>query len=82
MTEKHIFPLSMAFIMAFIMSAVFALMQSGLSMGFPMMWAHKFLIAWPCASVAVFIALPIAKKMTVHIVGWVPNVGGGKGNGV
>lgn len=65
---KIIYPLVMAFFMAGMMSAILTFVHFGISPKFFTLWGHGFIIAWPCASVVVFIASPIARAVTKRII--------------
>jgi cation transport ATPase len=66
---KIIFPVLMASIMAFMMTAVITWANLGFVPDFPVRWMKAFAIAWPCAIGAIFIATPIARRATGLIVG-------------
>jgi Protein of unknown function (DUF2798) len=65
---RIIFPLVMAFIMAFIMSGILTCIYRGITPHFLSEWMHSFIIAWPCASIAVFFAIPLAQRITKLII--------------
>lgn len=59
----------MAAIMASMMTGFVTWINLGLPSNFLILWGRAFLMAWPAASVAVFIAAPIAPKITQKILG-------------
>jgi len=65
---SFIFPVLMAGIMAFLMTGLITWLNLGFPHGFGWLWARAFLIAWPAATVAAFIAIPMARKATAIIV--------------
>lgn len=65
---RFIFPVLMAGVMAFLMTALVTFLNLGLPPDFLRRWAIAFVIAWPAATVAAFIAIPIARRATASIV--------------
>jgi hypothetical protein len=65
---RFIFPVLMAGIMAFLMTGLITWLNLGFPPGFGWLWARAFLIAWPAATVAAFVAIPTARKATISIV--------------
>jgi hypothetical protein len=65
---RFIFPVLMAGIMAFLMTGLITWLNLGFPPGFGWLWARAFLIAWPAATVAAFIAIPVARKATMRLV--------------
>ncbi len=65
---KHVQPVVMAGIMAFIMTAFITWLNRGWRPDFLKLWARAFVIAWPVASMAAFVAAPIAPKITQAIL--------------
>lgn len=65
---KYIFPVLMAGVMAFLMTALVTFLNLGLPADFLYLWMKAFIIAWPAAALAAFIAIPIARKTTAAIV--------------
>lgn len=65
---QHIQPVIMATIMSFLMTAVITLINLGLRPDFLALWARAFVIAWPLAVAAAFIAIPIAVRLTQRIL--------------
>lgn len=65
---KHVQPIVMAGIMAFIMTAFITWLNLGWRPDFLRLWARAFVIAWPVASMAAFVAASIAPKITQAIL--------------
>ncbi len=65
---KHIQPVVMAAIMAFLMTAFVTWLNLGMRPDFFWLWMRAFAIAWPLASLAAYIAAPIAPKVTQRIL--------------
>jgi hypothetical protein len=65
---RYIFPVLMAGVMAFLMTALVTWLNLGLPPNFLALWMKAFAVAWPAASVAAFIAIPLARKATARIV--------------
>jgi hypothetical protein len=65
---RFIFPVLMAGVMAFLMTALVTLINVGLPPDFLKRWAIAFAIAWPFATMAAFVAIPIARRLTARIV--------------
>lgn len=65
---KHVQPVVMAGIMAFIMTAFITWLNLGWRPDFLKLWARAFVIAWPVASMAAFVASPIAPRTTQAIL--------------
>jgi hypothetical protein len=65
---KIIQPVIMAGIMAFLMTAVITFINLGLPPDFLRRWAVAFVIAWPLATIAAMIAIPVAQRLTKRIV--------------
>ncbi len=65
---KYIFPVLMAGVMAFLMTALVTFLNLGIPRDFLTRWMVAFVIAWPCATLAAFIAIPLARKATARIV--------------
>lgn len=70
MTDKarFIFPVLMAGIMAFLMTALVTWLNLGLPPDFVRHWLQAFAVAWPCAACAAFIAIPVARRATGLII--------------
>lgn len=65
---QHIQPVIMAGIMAFLMTAIITWLNLGFPPDFLKRWITAFVVAWPLAAIAAFIAIPIAQKLTKRIL--------------
>ena len=65
---KYIFPILMSGVMAFLMTALVTALNLGFPPDFLRRWALAFVIAWPFAAIAAFIAIPIARRATAAIL--------------
>ena len=63
-------PILMAAVMAFLMTALITWLNLGFPPDYFRRWLTAFAIAWPAAAVAAYIAIPIARNLTIRIVGW------------
>jgi hypothetical protein len=68
-------PILMAGVMAFLMTALITYLNLGFPPDFVARWLHAFVIAWPAAATAAYIAIPIARRVTGHIVGFLESKG-------
>ncbi len=65
---QYIQPVLMAGIMAFLMTGFVTWLNLGMPANFIYLWARAFIIAWPLAAMAAYIAIPIAQKLTKKII--------------
>ncbi|WP_305334549.1 DUF2798 domain-containing protein [Hydrogenophaga sp.] len=65
---RYVQPIIMVAIMAFMMTGFVTWLNLGITPDFLLRWAKAFVMAWPLASVAVFVAGPLAPKLTQRIV--------------
>lgn len=65
---RFIFPVLMSGVMAFLMTGLVTFLNLGFPADFPFLWLRAFVIAWPCAALAAFIAIPLARRGTGFIV--------------
>ena len=65
---RFIFPITMAFFMALLMTAVITFINLGPTPSFLWQWMKAFVIAWPLASLVAFVAVPLARRITGLIV--------------
>ena len=65
---RFIFPVTMAFFMALLMTGVITFVNLGLVRDFIWQWMRAFVIAWPLASCVAFVAVPLARRITAGIV--------------
>jgi Protein of unknown function (DUF2798) len=67
---RIIFPIAMAFFMALLMTAVITFINLGLPPDYVARWMQAFVVAWPLASAVAFLAVPLARRITAAIVGF------------
>jgi len=65
---RFIQPVFVASIMAFLMTAVITFINLGFPPDFLRRWMFAFIIAWPMAVGAAFIAIPISRKATECVI--------------
>ena len=65
---RFIQPVIVAAVMAFLMTALITFINLGLPPDYLWRWMIAFAIAWPFATLAAFIAIPIAKRATAFII--------------
>lgn len=65
---KHIQPVLMAGIMAFLMTAFVTWMNLGFPPDYITRWLRAFVVAWPLAVIAAYIAIPISARATGKIL--------------
>lgn len=65
---RFIRPVIVAAIMAFLMTAVITFINLGMPPDFLRRWMIAYAVAWPFATIAAFIAVPIADRATRWIV--------------
>jgi Protein of unknown function (DUF2798) len=65
---KYIFPVLMAGVMAFLMTALITALNLGFPPDYLARWLKAFMIAWPCAALTAFLAIPLARKGTAKII--------------
>jgi Protein of unknown function (DUF2798) len=65
---KYIFPILMAGVMAFLMTALITALNLGFPQDYFSRWFKAFVIAWPCAALTAFLAIPLARKGTALII--------------
>jgi hypothetical protein len=66
---RFIRPVIVAAIMAFLMTAVITFINLGMPPDFLRRWMIAYAVAWPFATVAAFIAVPLADRVTRWIIG-------------
>jgi hypothetical protein len=66
---RFIFPVVITAMIVFVVSAVVTWKNLGFTPDFVPRWLSAFVIGWPVASVAAFFAFPLARKITLAIVG-------------
>jgi hypothetical protein len=65
---RFIFPVTMAFFMALLMTAVITFINLGFPPNYFVQWMKAFAVAWPLASCVAFVAVPLARRITAAIV--------------
>jgi hypothetical protein len=65
---KYVQPVVMAGIMAFLMTAFITWFNLGFRPDFVWLWLKAFVVAWPLASGAAFIAGPVTPRITLAIL--------------
>jgi hypothetical protein len=65
---RFIFPVTMAFFMALLMTAVITFTNLGFPPNYLTQWMKAFVVAWPLASCVAFVAVPLARRITAMIV--------------
>ena len=65
---RFIFPILMSSVMAFLMTALVTWLNLGFPPDFLARWLRAFIIAWPCAALAAFLAIPLARRGTALIL--------------
>ncbi|MDO9600113.1 MAG: DUF2798 domain-containing protein [Azoarcus sp.] len=65
---QYIQPVIMAGIMAFLMTGFITWLNLGIPANFLFLWARAFIIAWPLAALAAYIAIPVAQRLTKKII--------------
>jgi Protein of unknown function (DUF2798) len=65
---RYIFPVTMAFFMALLMTAVITFINLGFPPNYFVQWLKAFTVAWPLASCVAFVAVPLARRITAAIV--------------
>jgi hypothetical protein len=67
---KHIQPVIMAGIMAFLMTGFVTWLNLGFPENYLALWMRAFFMAWPIATCAAFLAIPVSVKLTGKILNW------------
>ena len=65
---RFIKPVIVAAIMAFLMTAVITFINLGMRPDFVRRWMIAYAVAWPFATAAAFVAVPIADRVTAFII--------------
>ena len=61
-------PVIVAAIMAFLMTAIITYLNLGFPPDFLKRWMIAYAVAWPFATLAAFVAVPIADRLTTKII--------------
>lgn len=64
-------PVIVAAIMAFMMTAIITYLNLGFPPDFLKRWMIAYAVAWPFATLAAFVAVPIADRLTKKIIAWI-----------
>ena len=64
-------PVIVAAIMAFLMTAIITYLNLGFPPDFLKRWMIAYAVAWPFATLAAFVAVPIADRLTKKIIAWI-----------
>jgi Protein of unknown function (DUF2798) len=65
---KVIFPVIATGVVVFTPSAAVTYWNTGARADFLHRWLSAFIIAWPVAAATAFIAFPVVRRVTMHIV--------------
>jgi Protein of unknown function (DUF2798) len=65
---KFVFPFVITAIIVFVVSAVVTFFNIGLRADFVTRWLSAFIVGWPVAAVTAYLALPVARTVTLRIV--------------
>lgn len=65
---RHVQPVVMAALMAFIMTCFLTWLNQGSPPDFLWRWAKSYALAWPLASLAAYVAAPVAPRLTQKIL--------------
>jgi Protein of unknown function (DUF2798) len=68
-------PILMAGVMAFLMTALITYLNLGFPADYVGRWLKAFAIAWPAATLAAYVAIPIARRATAAIVARLDGLG-------
>jgi ABC-type phosphate/phosphonate transport system permease subunit len=67
---KHIQPIIMAGIMACLMTGFVTWLNLGFPNDYFTRWMRAFVMAWPIAACAAFLAIPLSVKLTAKFLNW------------
>jgi ABC-type uncharacterized transport system permease subunit len=70
---KVIFPVIATGVVVFFASAAVTYWNIGARADFLHRWLSAFIIAWPVAAATAFIAFPVVRRVTMHIVALIEN---------
>jgi hypothetical protein len=65
---RFIFPILATAVIVFVVSAVVTFVNIGFRADFVRRWLSAFIVGWPVASVAAYVALPFVSRATMRIV--------------
>jgi hypothetical protein len=66
---KFIFPAVITAMIVFVVSGVVTWKNIGFAADFVPRWLTAFVIGWPVAAVTAFFAFPLARRLTLGLVG-------------
>lgn len=66
---RFIFPVVVTAIIVFVVSGVVTFFNIGMRPDFVPCWLSAFLVGWPVAAITAFLALPVARRLTLRLVG-------------
>ena len=72
---RFIFPILATEVIVFVVSAVVTFVNIGFRADFVRRWLSAFIVGWPVASVAAYVALPFESRATMRIVGLIEGRG-------
>ena len=65
---RFVFPVVITAIIVFVVSAVVTFFNIGLRTDFLGRWLSAFIVGWPVAAMTAYLAIPVARAVTVRIV--------------
>src|SRR3954471_9816253 len=65
---RYIFPVVITAIIVFVVSGVVTWTNIGFRSDFVVRWMSAFIVGWPVAAVAAFIAIPFVRRFTQWLV--------------
>jgi len=65
---RFVFPIVITGIIVFVVSAVVTFFNIGLRADFVARWLSAFVVGWPVAAMTAYLAIPVARAVTVRIV--------------
>lgn len=72
---RFIFPVLMSGFMVFIVTALVTLLNMGLRADYVVRWMRAFVVAWPVAALVAFLAMPVARRLTLRIIALIERPG-------
>jgi len=68
--SRFITAVLMTAMMVFMVTLIVTYLNLGLAPGFLSQWARAYFISWPIAAITGFLVMPMARRGTEKIVGW------------
>lgn len=65
---RFIFPIVITAIIVFVVSGVVTFKNIGIRPDFVPRWLSAFIIGWPVAAMTAFLAIPVARQITLRTV--------------